>query len=90
MASQVGEFVMLLVTRLLDNNGRCVIGGGHGQGHVNHPVTNIHLECTFWAATDPRVSPDSIANILNSPQKEKICLLSLELQGARRHSWLED
>lgn len=47
MASQVGLFVMLLVTRLLDNNGRCVIGGGHGQGHVNHLVTNIHLECTF-------------------------------------------
>lgn len=47
MASQVGVLVMLLVTRLLDNNGWSVIGGGHGQGHVNHPVTNIHLECTF-------------------------------------------
>lgn len=31
MASQVGVFVMLLVTRLEDNNGRRVIGGGHGQ-----------------------------------------------------------
>ena len=67
MASQVGLYVILHVTRLLNNNGRCVIGGGTGQGHVNHLVTNIHLECTFW----PWVSLESIANILNSPQKGK-------------------
>lgn len=54
MASQVGVYVMLLVTMLLDNNGRRVIGGGHGRRHVNHPVTNIHLECTFWPTTDPQ------------------------------------
>lgn len=35
MASQVEVFVMLLVTIPLDNNGLHVIGGGHGQGHVN-------------------------------------------------------
>ena len=57
MASQVGAFVILLVTGLLDNNGQCVIGGGHGREHVNHPVTNIHLECTFWPATDPQSAP---------------------------------
>lgn len=54
MASQVGVLVMLLVTRLLDNNGRSVIGGGHGRERVNHPVTNIHLECTLWPVTDPQ------------------------------------
>lgn len=54
MASQVGVLVMLLVTRLLDNNGWSVIGGGHDRGHVNHPVTNIHLECTFWPSIDPQ------------------------------------
>lgn len=57
MAPQVVVFVMLLVTRVLDNNKQCVSGVGHGQRHVNHLVTNIHLECTFWPATEPQVAP---------------------------------
>lgn len=50
-----------------------------------HP-SGMHILASHW----PSVSPDSIANILNSPQKGKICLLSLELRGAGTHSWLED
>lgn len=47
MASQVELYVMLPDTRLLSNNSWCLIGGGRSRGHVNHLVTNAHLECTF-------------------------------------------
>lgn len=47
MASQVELYVMLPVTRLLSNNSWRLIGGGRSRGHVNHAVTNTHLECTF-------------------------------------------
>lgn len=56
MAAQVVVFVTLRITRLWDNSKRCVIGTGRSLKRVNHLVTNIHLECTFWPATES-VSP---------------------------------
>lgn len=57
MGAQVLVFVRLRITRLLDNSKQCVSETGCSLKCVNHPVTNIHLECAFWPATEPQSAP---------------------------------